>query len=298
MSLSIGNAPCSWGVEFADAVSNPPWETVIQEASRAGYQGIELGPVGYMPEDPDQLRDSLQSNGLTLIGGVVFQAFHDPDAWKELLEAHHRTCHMLELLNARHLVLITSVADARKQYSGQPDLAPRLENTQIAAMHERIRTAAKIANEQYGLSVSMHAHAGGFIEFEDELEQVLHTVDENILKLCLDSGHCLYSDYDPVALFKRYSDRVDYLHLKDINPTVLQYVRENRIGFYDACERGVFCNLGEGAVDFTGLLQEIQKVGYNGWATVEQDRGPNSHRSVYEDAVNNMNFLKSSNFTN
>ena len=45
--IKIGNAPCSWGVEFADDPNNPPWRKVLQENADAGYKGIELGPVGF-----------------------------------------------------------------------------------------------------------------------------------------------------------------------------------------------------------------------------------------------------------
>ena len=66
MQLSIGNAPCSWGVEFAGDPRNPPWTQVLDEARAAGYNGIELGPLGYMPEDPAVLGPALQARGLTL----------------------------------------------------------------------------------------------------------------------------------------------------------------------------------------------------------------------------------------
>ena len=34
---------------------------------------------------------------------------------------------------------------------------------------------------------------------------------------------------------------VEYLHFKDVDPTVRARVVANRIGFYDACAQGVFC---------------------------------------------------------
>ena len=76
MSIAIGNAPCSWGVEFPDAPSNPPWQQVFDEASQAGYSGIELGPVGYVPEDPSLLADNLAERGLVLTAGVVLSLIH------------------------------------------------------------------------------------------------------------------------------------------------------------------------------------------------------------------------------
>ena len=51
MSIRIGNAPCSWGVEFANDPRNPPWTRVLDQCRDAGYNGIELGPIGFMPED-------------------------------------------------------------------------------------------------------------------------------------------------------------------------------------------------------------------------------------------------------
>jgi len=36
MTIRIGNAPCSWGVEFADDPRNPNWKTVLAENAEAG----------------------------------------------------------------------------------------------------------------------------------------------------------------------------------------------------------------------------------------------------------------------
>ena len=73
MTIRIGNAPCSWGVEFAGDPRNPPWRQVLSDCRDAGYRGIELGPIGFMPEDPDVLGEALEEFGQELIGGVVFR---------------------------------------------------------------------------------------------------------------------------------------------------------------------------------------------------------------------------------
>ena len=96
MTIRIGNAPCSWGVEFADDPRNPPWQQVLRECAEAGYTGMELGPVGFMPEDPAELGDALEANSLTLIGGVVFRPFHDASAWDDVEDAARRTAIWME----------------------------------------------------------------------------------------------------------------------------------------------------------------------------------------------------------
>ena len=95
MTIRIGNAPCSWGVEFADDPRNPTWQTVLKECAGAGYKGIELGPIGFMPENPAELGEALARHDLTLIGGVVFRPFHDPAKWDEVMDAAVRTCKSL-----------------------------------------------------------------------------------------------------------------------------------------------------------------------------------------------------------
>ena len=71
MTIRIGNAPCSWGVEFAGDPRKPAWRSVLKDCAEAGYTGIELGPVGFMPDDPAILSEALDEHGLDLIGGVV-----------------------------------------------------------------------------------------------------------------------------------------------------------------------------------------------------------------------------------
>ncbi len=293
MAIRIGNAPCSWGVEFARAESNPPWRTVLAETRKAGYAGIELGPVGYMPGDPAILAAALQDVGLSLTAGVVFRRFHDPAAWAELEESLRSCCRTLRALDAPLLVLIDSLDSERSQYAGDSRNSPRLNAESLRAMHERLRVAAAIGRDEFGLAPCIHAHAGGYIEFEDELEQVLDAIDESVLGICLDTGHSLYAGFDPIATYRRHASRVRYIHLKDVDESVLRPAVSERVGFYEACARGVFCNLGDGALDFRELRSCLEREGYSGWATVEQDRGPLSVQSSFEDALANHRFLQS-----
>lgn len=295
MSILIGNAPCSWGVEFPDSPTNPPWQQVLDEASRAGYAGIELGPVGFVPEDPSLLADNLGERGLVLTAGVVFRPFHQADRWEEVQDAVHRTCGMLRPLGAQQVVFIDSLSPVRSNHAGDPDSAPRLDRSELSGLHERIRTAARIVRDEYGLTACMHAHAGGCVEFADELEQVMDSVDEELLGLCLDTGHSLYAGFDPVATFHRFAARTTYIHVKDLDKGILRDSVEQRVGFYEACNRGVFCQLGQGDVDFTALKLALEEVGYGGWATVEQDRGPDSVGTPFDDAQANIAFLRSVN---
>ncbi len=62
--LIIGTAPDSWGVWFADDPKQTPWERFLDEVAESGYKWIELGPYGYLPNDPTRLAEELKARDL------------------------------------------------------------------------------------------------------------------------------------------------------------------------------------------------------------------------------------------
>lgn len=296
MTIAIGNAPCSWGVEFSSDPRNPPWTRVLDECRDAGYRGIELGPIGFMPEDPAVLGDALAARDLSLIGGVVFRPFHDASKWEEVEDAAVRTCRSLKAHGARHLVLIDSISPRRAPTAGRPSEAEQMDDAEWRGFVSRIRDAARMGAEEYGLTVSIHPHAAGFVDFAPEVERLLGEIDETLLRICLDTGHSHYAAFDPVAFLKRHVGRVAYVHFKDIDPAVRAQVVAERTGFYDACAQGVFCNLGKGMTDFQAVRQVLLDHGYDGWCTVEQDCDPAGSTSPLADARANRAYLASIGF--
>lgn len=293
--IRIGNAPCSWGVEFADDPRNPAWRRVLSECAAAGYKGIELGPIGFMPEDPLVLGEALAEHDLTLIGGVVFRPFHDAALWDEVWDAAQRTCKALVAHGARHLVLIDSISPRRAPTAGRATEAEQMAPDEWAAFVDRFRKVAALGSD-HGLSVAIHAHAAGFVDFEPELERLLEEVDESLLKICFDTGHHSYAGYDPVAFMRRHIGRISYMHFKDIDPVVKARAVANRTGFYEACGQGIFCNLGKGDVDFQAVRQILLEADFNGWCTVEQDCDPAGGTSPVDDARANRAYLSSIGF--
>ena len=296
MTIRIGNAPCSWGVEFADDPRNPTWQTVLKECAGAGYKGIELGPIGFMPENPAELGEALARHDLTLIGGVVFRPFHDPAKWDEVMDAAVRTCKSLVAHGAEHLVLIDSISSRRAPTASRAKEAEQMDKAEWDDFRNRIATVARMATEEYGLNVGIHAHAAGFIDFEPELERLLAEIDDKYLKICFDTGHHSYAGFDPVAFMKRHINRISYMHFKDINPTVKADVIAKRTGFYEACGQGIFCNLGKGDVNFPQVRQVLLEAGFKGWCTVEQDCDPTLDVRPMDDARANREYLVSIGF--
>jgi inosose dehydratase len=270
VTLRLATGPVSWGVDFAGAPGNPPWAEVLDGIARAGYEWTELGPLGYLPEGADELR----ARGLRACGSFVFEPLHDRGRLDRVLATARRTCRAISAAGGRHLVVIDLVAPDRAATAGRPRDARRLEPREWDALVAAVHAVCTVARAGFGLVPVIHPHAGSHVEFADEIERLLAALPPELAGLCLDTGHCAYAGLDPVELYLRHADRVSYLHLKDVDPAVRERAVAERLGFWEAIEAGIFCPLGAGCVDFRALGRALERHGFDGWATVEQDRKP------------------------
>src|SRR5260370_35529038 len=60
-----------------------------------GYRGTELGDWGFMPTDPDKLRQELEARDLNLLASWVSVYLHDPSRLAESEAAAVRTARLL-----------------------------------------------------------------------------------------------------------------------------------------------------------------------------------------------------------
>jgi inosose dehydratase len=267
-AITLATGPVTWGVDFADAPGNPPWELVLDEIATSQVRALELGPVGYLPEDPDVLRAALDARGLTAVGSFVFDDFHDRARTPQIAAATARAARFVAGVGGSVLLLIDRPGNERAATAGRALDARRLDDREWAAMVEALRRCAAIA-EDHGLLPAVHPHAGSYLEFEDEIERLL---DETDLAICLDTGHAAYAAMAAERAIVAYGPRLVHVHLKDVRIEVV----DRGLDFWAAIAAGVFCPLGEGAVDLSAVLAALDEVGYEGYATIEQDRVPGS----------------------
>ncbi len=290
-SVKLATGPVSWGVDFADAASNPPWELVLDEIVQTGLRALELGPVGYLPEDGEVVAAELHRRGLEAVGSFVFEDLHDPRAHAQITAVAERACRVIAAAGGRLLVLIDRVNAEREATFGRSPDARRLDTGDWASMLDLITGLAALARE-HGLAPVVHPHAGGFIEFEDEIDRLLSDVE---LDLCLDTGHLALAGLDPARALVKYRGRIGHMHFKDVRGNVLERALANGSSFWDALKDGVFCPTGHGVVDFAAVRRELQLGGYGGFATIEQDRTPGSGSPV-DDTRESLSVLAAAGF--
>jgi inosose dehydratase len=138
----------------------------------------------------------------------------------------------------------------------------------VAKGAEGIATAVR---EATGLRTVFHHHCATYVETPDEIDALMRRTSSQLLGLCLDTGHATFGGGDPAALIDRYAGRIWHVHFKDCSRPVAGQARAREWDYVTAVRQGLFCELGQGQVDFRGVLEQLLAHGYDGWIVVEQD---------------------------
>lgn len=305
--ITITTAPCCWGVDDVKNPYLPAWEKVLDEAQTAGFGGLELGPYGYLPLDLVRVSDALDKRGLKIVAGTIFDDLVSLANRDNLLRQADEICALITRLPkpethpgqryaAPYLTVMDWGHDVRDFAAGHSDRAPRLDNKAWQGMIDNINAIATLARDRHGVRAVIHPHAGGYIEFADELQRVVDDIPADLAGLCLDTGHMAYSGMDPVDTLRKYWDRVDYIHFKDIDTKIYAQVMEEHIRFFDACAKGVMCPIGRGSIDYQSVRALLSELDYGGYITIEQERDPRNTGGILEDLAASRSFLARAGF--
>jgi inosose dehydratase len=126
------------------------------------------------------------------------------------------------------------------------------------------------------------------------VERVLAMSDVGI---CLDTGHLFLGGADPVEVARAASGRVNHVHVKDVVGDLAEQVRSGRTPFRQATLDGLFPPAGDGDVDLAGVIEVLERDGFDGWYVLEQDvslpADPAPGEGPVVDAEKSVRFLRS-----
>lgn len=257
----VASAPISWGIcEVPDWGAMLPTDRVLGEMAGLGFAATELGAPGFLPDDPDELKDKLAEFGMVLLGGFTPVVLHNADERKATIESATATARLFQKAGATKFVSSVVV-----------DMDWSLPRPLSAAEHKHMIEMFGIIDDicgEHGLEQVLHPHVQTLVETKDDIARVLDSCDVNF---CLDTGHVAFGGQDPVEFAKNAFERVGHVHLKDIRLDMTEAVLRREVSIMSATQAGVFTVLGEGDVDILGVVQTLESSGYRGWYVIEQD---------------------------
>lgn len=272
MQVTLGSAPDSWGVWFADDPKQTPWRRFLDEIAEAGYGWTELGPYAYLPTDPATLRNELAARGLGLCAGIAIGPLHTPTAVADVQQHLIEVCELSAALDAQFLVLIGD--NYRDVLTGERRSVTTLDPEAWKRLTDTSNQLGRQAKEQFGLRLVFHPHADTHVEYTEQIEDYLAGTDPTYVNLCFDVGHHEYRGGDAVDFMRKHHERVPYLHLKSVDPDIREHVLATNPPFGEAVAMNMFVEPNLGSVDFPALADVLREIDYQGWGIVEQDMYP------------------------
>ena len=270
--LTIGTAPDSWGVWFADDEAQLPASQFLAEVVEAGYGYIELGPYGYLPKDPAELQDLLDQHGLSVLAGTVFSHLHQADAWDYTWLQVADVAALTKAVGGEHIVVIPD--PWRDHKTGAPREDRELSNEQWDLLTTGHDELGKRILDEYGLHVQFHSHADSHVGYQPDIERFLQATNPEFVNLCLDTGHVSYYGGDNLELIAKYPERIGYLHLKQVSPEVMAQVLDHDISFPEAVRMGVMIEPPLGVPEMGPVLEAVAGLGRDISGIIEHDLYP------------------------
>ena len=273
MNGAVAGAPVSFGVfeltpEGAETVTP---DAMCEALQQAGYRGIDLGPAGFLGHGTD-LRARLARFELELAGGWVQLPFSEDAAFEASLSGLDEAVRLFtDAAEAGPSRLpLPTLADsgsvARSASPGQGATTDPLSKAAADRLYRNVERAAGVVRAA-GFEPTFHHHAGTFVESPDEIDAFLAHSD---VGLTFDIGHLVLAGGDPVDGVRRWGDRVNHLHLKDVDTERVREILASGGGMAEVWSGGAFVAFGRGDVRITDVMNIIA-ADFDGWVVVEQD---------------------------
>jgi inosose dehydratase len=250
--MRLGYHSITWGGVTGDPVgvtsvkdlwyrAGGSMEQALRDIAAVGYAGVEMfdGNVADYADRPDELRGLLAETGLSLLSVYSGANFVYADILPDEMWRIRRAAELAATFGAAQLV----VGGGARRAAGTTD-------ADYDALGRALDRVVDVAGE-FGLTASYHPHLGTIVESPGEVDKLM---SRSRIGFCPDTAHLAAGGGDPAALIRRYGGRVRHVHLKDLRR-----------------EPFAFLPLGQGELNFGGILAALDEAGYDGWLVVELD---------------------------
>jgi inosose dehydratase len=270
--MRIATAPVNWN--NADVIGYRPWTpypTLLDEMVAAGYAATEWGMN--MERDAARLREDLSARNLQLLGGFVGLELRNPDKKSAEIERGIELARFFHNGGGTHLIVADSGDVRRLSEAGHVNPAGGLSDEQWRSLGSGLNELGDRLEPQ-GVKVVFHNHVGTYVETQDETARLLDETDPHLVSWCFDCGHLAYGGGDNLEMLARYGNRIGYVHIKDLDKSILEQAKTHGWSFAQALKSYIFAPLGEGAARIPDVIEKLRLADYDGWLVIEQDTTP------------------------
>jgi len=235
-------------------------DEAIAHMARVGWDGFEWSSrvLAEHFESAEACRDLLGGLGISLSGIYHPCGFESAESIDEWIARAEWALQFGRTVGADVLMIDGGSTDL-------PVTADSIRRVADAAGH-----VSRMAAEA-GMACTWHQHWGTLFQYPDEFAALMDLTEPTELRCTLDTAHLTLGGFDIPATFKRYADRMCYVHLKDLG----------------ADRR--FADLGEGVVALAEAARILRESKFSGWIVNDLDY---TDHDPFESSERNLRYLR------
>ena len=224
MKIKLGIAPIAWSNDdMPELGGDTPIEQCLEEASSAGFTGIELG--GKFPRNPGITNFLLNKYKLKMPGGWYGSLLRTRSAEDEWV-AMQDHLNLLKLVNADVFVFADVSGSIQGDQTKKLSTRPTMEDDEFAEYCKKINDISNRLNDE-GIPMSYHEHMGTIIQTENDVDRFMNNTNQNTF-LLYDTGHLLFAEANYERVLKNYISKINHVHCKDIRQNILENSLKNK----------------------------------------------------------------------
>ncbi|QTV79936.1 sugar phosphate isomerase/epimerase family protein [Microbacterium sp. NIBRBAC000506063] len=261
---------------FADPSFVAEYPSVLAAIKDAGFEATMLEVLA--TQTLQNYAAMIEESGLALAPGYVqvplpsehggrlergtFERIHWFDAVRRRAEESNYFG-----LNTVFLAAEVDYAAVRWQ---RPAIGADFSQDRLDELTDVLDEAVDVLNAE-GVRPGLHNHVGTWIETEYEYEYVLDAIGSTRLGASFDIGHLEWAGIDARQALRKWADRLQDLHIKDIDLAIAADSRENPRPYDKVTDAGLYREPGLGDIDLVATLSEVPET-FDGWVIIEVDR--------------------------
>lgn len=212
---------------------------VMKKISEVGYRYIELfdGNLEKFDDSPEKLKAYLAETNTKILGIYTGANYIYTDAFEDEFFRIKKTIENMKKFGAKHLVL--GGGAIRAKGNGAKDYQLLAQNLDQVAQFA----------EENDIIASYHPHLGSAVETPEQIDQLFSLTN---ICFCPDIAHLVAGGGDALELIKKYRQRIEYVHLKDLKGSE-------------------FVPLGEGDIPLEEIIHYLKEDDFSGDWLVEID---------------------------
>ena len=248
-----------WGFEYADITDNADGACL---GSHFGFNA-----VASLDANAFDLKRLFESRGITITSVCAHATLLDPTApWRYGTSQIVKAIRIAASIGVKHV--ITTEGDAHTEFGKSLTDAEA-----IFSIKEKLYEPLRMAQD-YGVKILLEPH-GKYTDSVMHMERIMDACDSDALGINLDTGNLWLGGGDSIEMIQKLGSKIEHVHWKDLPEEMIA-----QRGKVFGCGMALI-PLGTGVVGIDKIYQELVKIGFDGYSTLEV-AGEDAVKESYE----------------